>query len=253
MARGPVSSQVLSKGTKRGGIISTIRRFALNRADAIDAHCREAILSLFETDPTAQLLDLGCADGTFTLRMAKKVGTTVVYGIDAVQENIASAKARGIDACLANLDQGIPFEDESFHVICASHVIEHVCDTDLIVRETYRLLKREGYLVIATPNLAAAHNILLLAFGRQPTIAEVSDVALVGTVSPRGNFVARVGPSHRRIFTFPSLRGLLEYYGYRVEKTVGAGYFPLPAILSRGMCLIDRVHSTNIVLRARKG
>jgi len=253
MAREPVSSQLLFKNTKRGGIVSAIRRLALNRADAIDAHCREAILSLLERDPTAQLLDLGCADGTFTSRIARRVGTTSVCGIDAVLENIASAKARGVDACLANLDQGIPLEDESFHVICASHVIEHVCDTDLIVRETYRLLRNGGYLVIATPNLAATHNILLLIFGRQPTIAEVSDVALVGTVSPRGNCVARVGPSHRRIFTFPALRGLLEYHGYRVEKTVAAGYFPLPAILSRGMCLIDRVHSTNIVLKARKG
>lgn len=253
MAREPVSSPVLFKNTSRGGIVSTIRRLALNRADAIEAHCREVILSLLERDPTAQLLDLGCADGTFTSRVAKRIGTAGVCGIDAVQENIASAKARGIDAHLADLDQGIPFEDEVFDVICASHVIEHVCDTDLVVRETYRLLRSGGYLVIATPNLAAAHNILLLIFGKQPTIAEVSDVALVGTVSPRGNCVARVGPSHRRIFTFPALKGLLEYYGYGVEKTVGAGYFPFPAILSRGMCLVDRVHSTNIVLKARKG
>ena len=46
MARESVSSPVLFKNPTRRGIVSAIRRLALNRADAIEAHCREASLSL---------------------------------------------------------------------------------------------------------------------------------------------------------------------------------------------------------------
>jgi hypothetical protein len=47
MAKEPIWSQVLFKSTSRDGIVSAIRRLALNRADAIDVHCRDAIPSVF--------------------------------------------------------------------------------------------------------------------------------------------------------------------------------------------------------------
>ena len=232
--------------------ISIVGRTLFKLAEQVEAECRRVILDLFVRDVEAHVLDCGCADGEFTMRVAERIGTKAIYGIDIVEENIGKARARGIDARQADLNQRLPFDDESFDVICASHCIEHLCDTDTFIKETHRVLKKGGYLVIATPNLAALHHILFLLVGRQPTIAEVSDIALVGTLSPRGTCVDRVGPAHRRIFTFGALRGLLEYYGFKVEKSVGTGYFPLPSLLARVMCLIDKVHSTNIVLKARK-
>lgn len=109
-----------------------------------------------------------------------------------------------------------------------------------------------AYLVIATPNLAAWHYIVFLLFGKQPPIAEVSDEVLVGTLSPSGNHIDRHGPSHRRIFTMEILRGLLEYHGFKCEKIIGAGFFPMTGRFAAAMCLLDVAHATNLLVKARK-
>lgn len=235
-----------------GGPLSVIRRFLLQRAEETESVCRTAILSLLERGPGMRLVDLGCGNGEFTVRAAEKVGTGNVYGVDIMKENITQARQKGIVTLGADLNCGLPFGTCTVDVVCASHIIEHLEDTDMFLKEVSRVLKRGGYLVIATPNLAAWHQVLLLILGKQPTIAEVSDVALVGTWSPRGRFVARVGPAHRRIFTSGALAGLIEYYGLQIEKTVGSGFFPLSGPLAGLLGAIDKRHATNLIVKARK-
>lgn len=222
------------------------------QAEKSELECRMVELSLLEKNPEAKLLDVGCGDGEFTLRAAERIGTAEIHGIEIVEEDINKSKTNGIDIRQGDLNQRLPFEDESFDVIIASHIIEHLTNTDIFVKEIHRVLKVGGYSVIATPNLAALLHILFLLLGKQPTIAEVSDEALVGTWSSRGNCVDRIGPAHRRIFTPGALKGLLEYYGFKVETVVGTGFFPLPNPLARIMAHIDKRHATNIVIKARK-
>ena len=229
-----------------------IYRWLARQAEKSELECRRVELSLLEKNPKAKLLDVGCAEGQFTLRAADRIGTAGIHGIEIVEEDIAKAEANGINVCRGDLNQRLPFEDENFDIVLASHVIEHLANTDIFVKEIQRILKVGGYLVIATPNLAALLHILFLLFGKQPTIAEVSDEALVGTWSSRGNCVDRVGPAHRRIFTLGALKGLLEYYGFKVERAIGTGFFPLPNLLAKVMGSIDKRHATNIVIKARK-
>lgn len=220
--------------------------------DSMD-DCQDATLALCrQVAPAAALLDCGCADGTFTARVAEAVKANQVLGVDVVPENIAAARVRNVQGVLCDLDSGLPFADGSIDLVVASHVIEHVADTDTLVRECYRVLKAGGHLVMATPNLAAFTNILFLILGRQPTIVEVSDVALVGTWSPRGTCIARTGPAHRRIFTARALRGLLQYYGFTCDKTVASGFLPLPGLLGRLASTLLPRYAFNILVRARK-
>jgi methionine biosynthesis protein MetW len=223
------------------------------RAEKAEAACRMDMMALFDRNPDARVLDLGCADGTITVAFSQRIGSARIQGIEAVAENIAAAQSKGIDARPGDLNRKLPFEDAGFDVIIASHVIEHLSDTDNFVREVYRVLKPGGYVVLATPNLAAWLNVLFLVLGRQPTIAEVSDDALVGTWSPRGGCVSRVGPAHRRVFTMGAARGLLEYYGFKIERAAGSGYLLLPARVAAIMTRLDSRHATNIIVKARKG
>lgn len=140
----------------------------------------------------------------------------------------------------------------SFDLLVASHVIEHLGDTDLFLKECYRVLKPGGALVMATPNLAAFTNILLLLLGKQPTIAEVSDEALVNTWSPRGSSVERLGPAHRRLFTRGALRDLLKYYRFKPEQIVMTGFLPLPNLPGKVAATVLPRYAFNITVRARK-
>lgn len=233
-------------------IATKIGDYLSNQALQCEANGRVDVCSLLEQNSNARLLDCGCAGGETTLMMAKRIGTTHVSGIEVAEENIAVAKSNGVDVHLGNLNEEIPFQSESFDVVVASHVLEHLADTDLFVREIYRVLVPGGYVVVATPNLSALPHIMYLSLGKQPNIAEVSDQILVGTWSPRKTSIGRVGPAHRRLFTLGALNGLLEHYGFRTEETLRSGYAPLPTLLSKLACTLDKTHATNLAVKARK-
>jgi ubiquinone/menaquinone biosynthesis C-methylase UbiE len=214
-------------------------------------------VSLLEQKPDAKLLDMGCGDGDFTLKLAEKIGTRSIYGVDAVAELVIKAKAKGIEAYQCDLNQKIPFGDDTFDVICACNVIEHLSNTDNFVKEIYRLLKADGYIVILTLNLAAFYHILYLMAGLQPPQASVSDEVIVGSWMPGQKGIISMnseqeGPKHRRLFTLPALRGIFEHYGFQFEKTEGSGFYPFPIHIARLLCSIDKRHSGYIVIKARK-
>jgi len=102
------------------------------------------IISLLEHNPTAKFLDLGCNDGTWTNKCAKKLGTEQVYGVEVVDELILQAQAKGIIVKKGDLNKSIPFEDNSFDVIHANQVIEHLYDTEKFMLEINRLCKSGG-------------------------------------------------------------------------------------------------------------
>lgn len=124
------------------------------------------ILSMLEYNPDAVLLDCGCGDGELTLKVASKIGTQNVFGIEIAKELVNKAKQKEINVKQADLNKGgFPFDSESIDVVCANQVIEHLYNTDNFISEIYRLLSRRGYAVISTENLTSWHNIASLFFG----------------------------------------------------------------------------------------
>lgn len=208
-------------------------------------------LSLLEHNPECVLLDCGCNNGEFTLEKAKKIGTNIIYGIDILEENVTAAQSKGIKVYQQDLNEKFPFADEFFDVVTASHIIEHLSNTDQFLQEVYRVLKSGGYAVISTPNLSSLHNILYLVFARQPPLAKVSDEIVVGGWG--GIYEKFIpGPSHRRMFTLAALKGLCEYYGLYTEKSIGSGFYPLPPPVSAIFSTIAKVYATHISIKVRK-
>ncbi len=210
---------------------------------------RKVFLKLLERNPNAKLLDLGCSDGEFTIKVAQHIGTKNVCGIDVNMEKVEKARSRGINAFIADLNKPLPFQSESFDVICASDAIEHVYYTDMCIREAYRVLTRGGYTIISTSNLAAIHCIFFLLIGKQPPAADVSDEIAAGTL---GRWKKQGSASHYRIFTLQALKELVEHHGFKVEKSVGIGFYPFPIKLANVLSAIDKRHASYICLKARK-
>lgn len=70
----------------------------------------------------------------------------------------------GHDHCGEKIDvfydgKKIPFEDEYFDSIFSSEVLEHVVNIDEILRELYRVLKKNSYMLITVPFIWDEHEV----------------------------------------------------------------------------------------------
>jgi SAM-dependent methyltransferase len=207
------------------------------------------VLETVPQRPGASLLDLGTSEGEFTLRLAERVGAVRVAGVELIGEHARVARARGIDVHEGDLDSGLPFEDGSFDLITANHVIEHVRRTDLFLSEVRRLLAPGGVACIATNNLSSWHNVASLALGLQPMPIHVSDHVILGNpLNPEDGLAHRdLGRTHLRLFTARALNELCEHHGLRQAALRTVGYYPLPRLLARIASRLDPVHSAFIV------
>lgn len=201
--------------------------------------------------PHAKLLDLGCDDGERTLTFARAARATEVHGVEVVDERAALARARGIEVAIADLTRPLPYDDGRFDGVVSNQVIEHLADTDTFVAEIRRVLRPGGLAVVSTENLASWHNIGALLLGWQPfSLTNVSSTRL-GVGNPaalhRGEESGLETWQHLRVFSFRGLRELFEAHGFRVDRLLGAGYYPLPARLGR----LEPRHAAFLTIVAR--
>jgi SAM-dependent methyltransferase len=112
----------------------------------------------------ATVLDVGCGEGYGTAILARS--GLAVTGVD-VERSVIEAAVRSYAESGAEFRQmtseEIPFDAGNFDCVTAFHVIEHVEDPILFVRELARVLKPEGRAIVTTPNRE-----LRLAPGERP-------------------------------------------------------------------------------------
>lgn len=93
-------------------------------------------------------LDVGTGRGEGTLEVSKIKET---YGIDYGSKSLSIAKNYGLDQLYQADGRQLPFKDNSFHSMTALDVIEHIPDPLLFMKEAYRLLDKNGILILQTP------------------------------------------------------------------------------------------------------
>jgi SAM-dependent methyltransferase len=168
---------------------------------------REALFKRYVGGPGRRVLDLGCRDGALT--QAFLSGNDVV-GIDADQDALAAAATLGIETHWADLDQPLDLPDESFDVVVAGELLEHLRDPHALVGQIRRVLRPGGTFVASVPNAYRLKGRLLFLFGRPPEndpthlqMFSAADVRalLTGFDEPQLHFVAgRLVPLHGRLF-----------------------------------------------------
>lgn len=157
-----------------------------------------------------KILDIGCgAGGVYApglLRSARHVA-----GIDLAPLALRHARAKGIAAAAADLQQRLPFADASFDGILANEVLEHLFAPHEAVREMARLLKPNGVVVLSVPNIAHFPNRLRMLGGK-----------FVGGGLPATANEPWRDP-HIRFFTPDSLRRMVDANGFEVTHEYGNG------------------------------
>ena len=144
---------------------------------------------------TGKLLEIG-GGGQF-LSLARSYGYEV-YGVEPLESTCKQAKAKyNIDIHPKTLQEA-KFNTESFDIVAMFHVIEHVPSPSDVVCEVYRILRKEGLLVIETPKIGIWFK--YLQQNRQPLI-----------------------PSHYWFFNPITIEKLLNKYGFKILEIKSIG------------------------------
>lgn len=90
----------------------------------------------------SRVLDAGAGDGT----LASMVAAPEVLCIDQSEAAVEAARARGLDARVADLHD-LPFDDGEFDVVMCNHVLYHAADRRRALVELARVVRRGGRFV----------------------------------------------------------------------------------------------------------
>jgi SAM-dependent methyltransferase len=214
---------------------------------------KAAIRQLMLPAPDGTFVDVGCADGSDSVKLGEYINAREVIGLELADQFVAAARERGIDVRQVDLTEQWPLDDASVDALHSNQVIEHLAATDHFMREIRRVLKPNGYAVVSTNNLSSWHNIAALLLGWQPLPCHVSDDAVVG--NPLAMEEQRYGERihrHLRIFTGKALRELAESAGLRFDAEIGSGYYPFTGRAAHALAELDRRHSVYLVQRYRR-
>ena len=101
-----------------------------------------------------RLLDIGCGDGTFTVRLGEQFRE--VFGIDVQENYIETFKQRAASEPKFKVSSmsaaAMEFPADFFDTIVTIETLEHVDDLAGAAREIHRVLRPGGELIITVPN-----------------------------------------------------------------------------------------------------
>ncbi len=125
---------------------------------ATDNFIRNYALSIKKS----QILDIGCGDGERTLLFIRN-GNTVV-GCDL--QNCVKKTYTKFPFIKGNGTR-LPFHDEQFDLVISFDVMEHIEDDVVFLSEIHRVLRKDGKILLGTPNRERLSHKLLKLVGKR--------------------------------------------------------------------------------------
>jgi len=114
-----------------------------------------AAKKLYAESPS--ILDIGCATGALLASLRDKGWR--VTGVEISPGAVYAKNERKLDVRDVPLEEN-NFPENSFDVILASHLIEHLNEPKIFLEETYRILKNNGSLFVTTPDISGFQSLL---------------------------------------------------------------------------------------------
>jgi len=173
-----------------GGIVELLKKVPIDLGQGAVAETtkgKQIALSLVPPGDGKRALDVGAREGHQTRWLRER-------GYDVTSVDLEPR----FEGCLqVDVDEGLPFEDESFDLVWCAEVIEHLKDPARAMAELRRVTRRGGQLVLTTPNSYAWLFRFIACFGLTPQRIQ--------------------RPDHRHYFDLEAIRVLVpdaELYGY---------------------------------------
>lgn len=156
-----------------------------------------------------KVLDIGFGMGYFLFEASERKLGLIGFGIDINKKSvifvkkIAKKNRKKIYFEIGN-GYNLPFYDDTFHVVICSHVLEHVKEPKKVLKEIYRVLKKNGEVWIGTPSK------------NYDSIPKLSTI-LNMDVTPKGHFVPG--------FNLEEMISMLSSIGFHIIERRYVGQF----------------------------
>jgi ubiquinone/menaquinone biosynthesis C-methylase UbiE len=148
-----------------------------------------------------RILDVGCGTGA-NLEMLQHFGTA--KGVDVSSEALSFCRGRGLENVRQGEAERLPFADNSFDLVTALDVLEHLDDDSAGLSEFSRVLRPGGYVLMFVPAF-------MFLWGTQDDVSH-----------------------HRRRYTLDSLSAAVRESGLVIERITYANImFFAPILLAR--------------------
>lgn len=111
--------------------------------------------------PHMKILDIGCGPGTITADLAALVPEGHVTGVDHAPGIVEQARATAAERGLTNVDfavadiHALDFPDDTFCVVHAHQVLQHVGDPVQALRELKRVTRPNGFIAVRDSDYSA--------------------------------------------------------------------------------------------------
>ena len=223
--------------------------------------CCEIVSSLGDG---GMCLDCGANEGDWYEKLSKETQLLKdqYHGIEWNGKCAAIGHEKGLNIQKAGLNKVLPYQDDTFTCGFALSVLEHLLNGCHFLREGRRALKKDGKLVLLTPNISSYFNAVLFLAGKMPSSRPHPD----SDILMKAEEVYKVNsdnltydtendqPVHRHllVFSYRVLKKYLKLIGFSDEHGTGFGVYPLPNIVQPIFENIDPYHCHQMVFIARK-
>lgn len=105
------------------------------------------MINRYKVHEPLSILDVGAADGAMLRQLKNNLNTDICLGIEPSVEYINS-RSNDSPQIIQAIGEKLPFKSNSFDVVVAASVFDHMGEPAAFLRECRRILKKEGIVIV---------------------------------------------------------------------------------------------------------
>ncbi|MGB7533088.1 MAG: class I SAM-dependent methyltransferase [Halobacteriota archaeon] len=195
------------------------------------------VFAQIELENDAKILDIGGVSSYYGILKA------IFQSKDVYLSNINFMDIEDVKNSICCDATRLPFKNETWNVITSFDLIEHLINPDDFLAESFRVLKRGGWFVISTPNLADLYSRIVFLLGYTPYSYNPSKFRVAIPFQK-----TNTNAGHKSVFTYSGLKQLLGIHGFRIIHSNGYHYCNEMKRSERSVGFINIRRQLNLIL-----